>query len=326
MLTITAYPRIHISLIGMNKNGYRVNGGLGFSISAPTLSVLFEESDPFEVIDGANGLSDIERRRLIKVISMVAQNKGFVRKYKAYVDRGSMYSHIGLGSNTALYMAFVEALFIFNTNSYTKEEIVRYSTRGGTSGIGINTYFKGGFVFDIGIPSICTSGFKPSSCYTSAHRTPSTLFESSLPAWELGICIPNVSYKTEEDEKLFFKNNCPIDKRYVEDILYESVYGITAAVIDNDFDTFCASIDAIQKTKWKELERGIYGEQIINTDTLLRNAGARCVGMSSLGPLLYFFGANIEQIVDIIHMTLPEAICCKTSFNNSGRTITKTDD
>ena len=34
-ITITTHPRIHITLIGMNNNGYRRHGGIGFSISDP---------------------------------------------------------------------------------------------------------------------------------------------------------------------------------------------------------------------------------------------------------------------------------------------------
>ena len=45
MLKIKAFPRIHISLIGMNNDGYRLNGGIGFSIASPILDMSFEQSD-----------------------------------------------------------------------------------------------------------------------------------------------------------------------------------------------------------------------------------------------------------------------------------------
>ena len=322
MLRITVSPRLHISLIGMNNDGYRVNGGLGFSISSPVLVVQFEESDSFAIIDESErGLTREENQRLVGIISRVAKIKGLIHKYKAYVNRGFVYSHYGLGATTAIYMACIEALFIINNVSYTPDDVVHYSTRGGTSGIGVNTYFKGGFVLDVGVPSALIEEFKPSSCHIGDHRLPLALCITPLPEWELGICIPELDPKTEEDEKLFFKNHCPIEKKYVEAILYEAVYGVTASVIEHDFDVFCASIDALQKTRWKELERGLYGEELLKADTIIREAGAKCVGMSSLGPLLYFFGEDVQSIIESVGRMLPGAICFKTSFNNSGRVI-----
>lgn len=44
---ITAFPRIHISLIGMNANGHRINGGAGFAINSPELNFVFTKIRTF---------------------------------------------------------------------------------------------------------------------------------------------------------------------------------------------------------------------------------------------------------------------------------------
>ena len=65
MLRIQTFPRIHITLIGMNRDGYRLNGGIGFSISSPTLDICFEEADTIDIIDlRKHGFTEDELHRL----------------------------------------------------------------------------------------------------------------------------------------------------------------------------------------------------------------------------------------------------------------------
>ena len=143
----------------------------------------------------------------------------------------------------------------------------------------------------------------------------------ALPQWHLGICIPFIKHKTEEEEKVFFQKNCPISRDDAETILYESVYGITSSLMENDFDVFCKSIDAIQHTKWKSMERNLYGKELKDAESIIKKAGARCVGMSSFGPLLYFFGDDIDTVVKKVKPEMPQSFCFKTSFNNSQRIV-----
>ena len=91
--------------------------------------------------------------------------------------------------------------------------------------------------------------------------------------------------------------------------------------MESDFDVFCKSIDSIQYTKWKSLERNLYGKELMTAESIIRNAGAKCVGMSSLGPLLYFFGDDIDVIVANVKAEMPYCVCFKSSFNNSDRII-----
>jgi beta-ribofuranosylaminobenzene 5'-phosphate synthase len=137
----------------------------------------------------------------------------------------------------------------------------------------------------------------------------------------MGICIPPIQNKTEDEEKVFFDKNCPIGQEAVENILYESVYGISSSLLENDFNTFCKSVDSIQETKWKSLERDLYGDELKMIELIIKKAGAKCVGMSSLGPLLYFFGEDVDSIANRVNADLAGGKCFKTSFNNSGRIL-----
>ena len=323
MLKIEAFPRIHITLIGMNKNGYRLNGGIGFSISSPTLDISFEEADTIDVIDKREyGFNEDELNRLKSHINQVAKNQDFRKMLVCVINEGIIQSHVGFGSNSMIYLACVEALFILNQRDYSEKDVIALSGRGGTSGIGINTYFRGGFVFDTGIANLGTRKHAPSSVFVSKRCQQPLLMKSmELPLWDLGIFIPRIIPKTEEDEKHFFQTNCPIEKGDVEKILYEAVYGVTSSLLEKDFKAFCESINTIQQTKWKSLERNLYGEAIIEAEKTIKKNGARCVGMSSLGPMLYFFCDDIEGSVEKLNHEMPQCVCFKTTFNNLSRIV-----
>lgn len=323
MLRINTFPRIHITLIGMNRDGYRLNGGIGFSISSPTLDIYFEEADTIDIIDQRkHGFTEDELLRLKCHINLASKNQNFEKVFTCVINECIIQSHIGFGSNSMIYLACTEALFILNQRDYTEKNVIALSGRGGTSGIGINTYFRGGFIFDSGVANHGIKPHAPSSVFVSKGCQQPLLVKSiELPLWDLGICIPQIVPKTEEDERRFFQTNCPIGKGDVEKILYEAVYGVTSSLMEDDFNAFCESINTIQQTKWKSLERNLYGEAITEVEKVIRKNGARSVGMSSLGPLLYFFGDDIEDIVERVNHEIPQCFCFKTTFNNFSRIV-----
>ena len=323
MLRIKAFPRIHISLIGMNRDGYRINGGIGFSISSPSMDMCFAASDSIEVVDNrTHGFTNDEQKRLVEHLRNVATQEHLCIGVQCEISKAGVHSHIGFGSNTMVYLSCIEALFIINHRDYDEKEIVRLSRRGGTSGIGINTYFKGGFIFDTGIVNNEQRPLSPSSSFViEDHQEPLLMKSLMMPKWEIGLCVPSIKHKSEDEEKVFFHENCPIDKRDVEEILYETVYGITSSIMEKDFESFCNAIDSIQHTRWKQLERDLYGSELLEVEATIRKAGASCIGMSSLGPLLYFFGNNIDGIIERIERNAPQVDCFKTSLNNLGRVV-----
>ncbi len=320
-IRITSFPRVHITLIGMNNDGYRINGSIGFSISAPAINLHFEESEHIEIIDERQLSFTIqEKERLQNILTTSLEKFEFNKKIRCTI-RGNALPHYGLGSNTCIYMSCIEALCIFNEFKYTDEDIITLSKRGGTSGIGINTYFDGGFIFDVGIKNKEQS-FIPSSVADRNGKKPLVMHKCKLPNWKIGVCIPKyIQNKSEQEEIEFFKSHCPIDKTSIESILYEVVYGITSSIIENDYDVFCKSVNAIQSTQWKYLERFLYGAVLIELEQKIKSFGADCVGMSSLGPMLFFTGKNIEKIIEKISNNIPETICYNASFNNKGRIV-----
>ena len=143
MLKIKTFPRIHITLIGMNREGYRINGGIGFSMASPTLNLRFEPAGEISVLDKrSQGFSKNELTRLDNHLNKVMKDEHLAEGFHCVIEDSQIHSHFGFGTSTMVYLSCVEALLIINKREYTNDDVVNLSGRGGTSGIGINTYFN----------------------------------------------------------------------------------------------------------------------------------------------------------------------------------------
>jgi beta-ribofuranosylaminobenzene 5'-phosphate synthase len=305
----------------MNNNGYRINGGIGFSVSEPIINCCFESSEIIKIIDEREiKFTDMEIKKLYDILKNIKDRSNLTKGIICKIQ-GEVLPHYGLGSNTSIYLSCIEALFLVNDIYLTQEEAVLLSKRGGTSGVGINTYFNGGFILDVGIKKE-KQELVPSSIADRKNKCPLVIYKGKLPNWRIGICIPKyIKNKSEQEEIDFFKANCSIDKSSIGDILYESIYGITSSIIENDLNVFNKSVNEIQLTRWKFLERSLYGIELSKLENEIKNSGADCVGMSSFGPSLFFMGKNIDDIIIVFSNRISELKNYNAMFNNYGRII-----
>lgn len=149
-IKITAFPRVHITLIGMG-NGIRINGGVGFSISDPKihLEILKSKSTNTIIDKRLEQLNKSENESLIRKLNAICIKYNFQNTLSGKIISKAL-PHSGLGTGTIITLGFIEGLFLLNNEPYSEDLIIYLSKRGSTSGIGINTYFKGGFVCDLG--------------------------------------------------------------------------------------------------------------------------------------------------------------------------------
>jgi beta-ribofuranosylaminobenzene 5'-phosphate synthase len=96
------------------------------------------------------------------------------------------------------------------------------------------------------------------------------------------------------------------------------LYGIVAATLDFDETTFASAIDALQTRKWKRAEWALHGSALTNLVEDLRSAGARGIGLSSMGPTLFFLDGNSDENL----MEWPVGVQWVLP-RNEGRTIRK---
>lgn len=317
MIEVRVPSRVSVGLVGMSQDGYRINGGIGWAVETPGMVTRAETSRTFQLVDQRS--SKLDERELAALLRVLEEAKisASLDSAMAIQITGNLLPHRGQGGGTALRLAALESLFMLNRREVSRAELVKLSVRGGTSGVGVRTYFDGGFVFDIGHKSADRP--KPSHAWVNPNQ-PLNVVRFDMPHWQMGMCVPSwLPSITHAEESAFFASVLPISHHEVKDVLYHMIYGTLAAVAEDDLVTFTESIDAIQGTAWKAAEWARYGEELTQIAAELREAGARGIGMSSLGPTLYFDATHLAptklgpKIERVTYLTRPA---------NAGRTLT----
>lgn len=290
-LRIVAPPRIHLCLISMHDGAPRMNGGIGFAIDGPEARIDIVPSNDLLLNDARpSPMTASEVEHLGSLLRAFCSERQMDRMAQIDIG-GDMRTHFGMGSGTSLRLAAIEGLALFNGLHLTKSEIISASKRGGTSGVGINSYFEGGLICDLGRPND-GNDFGPSSA-AQADRAPLALPTITLPEWPMLLCLPRrISPKTQGEEIEFFRRTTPLPDAASFEASYVALFGIYAAAAEGDYPAFCRGVNEIQHTAWKKAERSEYGEPLAGVCEALRIGGADCVGMSSLGPMIFCFAPH----------------------------------
>lgn len=319
-LTITVNSRLHLTLLAMHSGEYRINGGIGFAIADPACELAFSGAPILSIDDQrADPLLPSELARLSTLLQAEQKRHGFTNALAVAIG-GSMRTHSGFGSGTAISLACLEALHRLNGSTPSPAALISASGRGGTSGVGIHTYFSGCCVFDLGRPV----GIEPHepSHQATASQPPLVLDHLPMPEWDIGICIPlGIPHKSEAEERAFFERTCPLPAEAVYATLYHSLFGLYAAIREADRVTFCRALRTVQECAWKKAERLEYGAALAEIEQALYDCGAEAVGMSSLGPTLFFLADNMAGVVSQMRSTHPDCECFSTRPANGGRSL-----
>lgn len=304
----------------MHDTGIRINGGIGFAIESPSINTTANLADQCTINDNRKfGLSTEAKERLIQSLEKARNDYSLSNNISIDINGDALANH-GFGSGTAIRLSCLESLMILNGINITDTDLIRLSGRGGTSGIGVNTYFSGGLVLDLGVKK-SKDIHKPSS--SSMNDIPPLVMQQiEMPDWDVGICIPEkIKPITHEQEVEFFKNACPINESEAHKALYHSVIGIYSSIREADKEGFEYSIRELQKCEWKKAERKLHGIELLSMEKTLYESGANTVGMSSLGPSLFFLAKDIDLVIDVASEKLRGCTLLKSKPTNYGRNI-----
>ena len=103
-------------------------------------------------------------------------------------------------------------------------------------------------------------------------------------------------------------------------VLYNVIYGLYAAILENDRKTFNYALKAIQNCTWKLNEKKLYGKKLFDIEKKLYSCGAESVGMSSLGPGLFFLSKNVNAVINGMRDNT-NCMFLHTKPSNNGRVI-----
>ncbi len=190
-------------------------------------------------------------------------------------------------------------------------ELAEIVNRGGTSGIGVAAFEKGGFILDGG--HIFERGgkskdkrkkrdFLPSSA--SDVPPPPVIFQRPIPEdWFFVVAIPHVrkgAHGAEEVE--IFRRYCPIDSEDVEKLSRIILMKLLPSVIEKDIEVFGESLTMIQDIGFKRIEVELQQEIIRELFDFFRERTLG-YGLSSFGPATYALVRGQKKAEDIAEDT-----------------------
>jgi len=309
MLKITTPSRLHITLIDMNASIGRVDGSIGLTLNEPVINISARKSDIVEII----GKIEHSERLSNSIKALLPDGKGIrISIEKDYP------SHIGLGSGTQAALAAgtaVNELYDLGLSIY---EIAVKAGRGGTSGIGVAAFEKGGFILDGGHDFRKKKAVLPSA----ASRLPPApvLVRRDFPGWDIVVAVPEQKGASQANEVNIFQEVCPVPLYEVEKLSHIILMQLLPALSEEDIITFGKSINAIQELGFKkrEVELQPVSKKLME---VLRDGGAHGAGMSSFGPTVYAFGEDADDLKKIAEDFLGKGQVFITKARNTGARI-----
>lgn len=313
---------MHLTLLSLASKTYRTNGGVGFALNNPFMKITVTVGRGVTILDRrSEGLRVDEIAQLTNWILSICQQEGIDSGFKIEIVGDDFCAHKGLGSGTSTRLAIAEAILTLAGRKFDRRHLVSISGRGGTSGVGINTYFDGGYVFDLGRAQD-SAVFKSSDEMPIIKSLPLVMNQGAMPGWDIGICLPNLPGPSMEKERALFDEVCPLAIELCAEATFHALFGVHAAILEHDYTRFCLGINAIQNTAWKRSEWSIHGSDIFEIRDALLQSGADCVGLSSLGPTMFFMAKDMSKTIMLVQGVIKgKASLFATSARNTGRSI-----
>ena len=310
-MRIRTPSRIHITLIDLNGEIGRIDGGVGLALEEPCVRIKAKESGDI-VVKGES--ENFERYKSVA--------EKFHKKFGCGIEieiLGDYKAHVGLGSGTQISLAVGKAFVEINGIEMSVREIAEFVGRGGTSGIGVAAFEFGGFIVDGGHSVKEKSSFLPSS-FSKAKPAP-ILARYDFPDWDVYVFIPERKGFFGRREVDLFRKNTPLRIEEVRELCHVILMKLMPSVVEGDLEEFADAIYRIQYLGFKRAEIKQYGDLIYKIIEEAKDYGA--VGMSSTGPTVYLIGEGdgVPVVRDIFREAGFEVDLVKTKARNRGAEI-----
>ncbi len=314
--------RIAINLYDMNGALGRVDGGMGFSLEYPRLVFKISLSENFQ-IESKEKMSNEIKQDIEESVNKLKDLFGFKENINLIIEE-SIPEHSGFGSKTATLLSISHAYCKLYDKEISYIKLGEILRRGGTSGLGINLIDKGGFILEGGHSTKYKKLFQPSSSVKKVTAAP--ILARYECNWNLLLIVPKTKRIFGEKERNFFDKICPIKEDDIEKLARITLSVSLPSVIEDNLGEFCKGINLIQERTWKKSEIKLYNNQISDLMSNIKSIDSSLgVGMSSIGPVIYIFGNNLEKIANNLDNEKFEIIKL-TKINNKGIQITKVEE
>ena len=325
-MIINTPSRLHLTLIYLNGERGRLDGGVRITIKEPELVIRAEESDATMVKFPHDTSEALQREYASKIGDAAERTLKYLGSDEHFLfSVEEMFpSHSGLGSGTQIALATARLIAEHHEVELNAEELARIVGRGGTSGIGVASFEYGGFIVDAGHSRKEKKDFLPSSASTASP--PPVIARYEFPEdWKIIIAIPDIDRSVSGRREVnIFQEYCPLPLSEVEKLSHIILMKMMPAVLEGDIESFGESVNEIQTTGFKKIERELQDPLIDRIIDNMISAGAHGAGMSSFGPAVYAVtDENPGDVLGAAREAMPGGQAFITGGRNSGAMIGK---
>jgi len=276
MIKVVSPSRLHLTLIDLNAELGRIDGGAGITLESPGMELLAAEADNVEIV----GDSLLAGKMRKAADALLPAGKGI----KLQIN-DSLPDHVGLGSGTQAAFSAAAAINKMYGLGKSVRELAIAIGRGGTSGIGVAAFENGGIILDGGHKFKDKCAFSPSA---ASHVPPGpVLFRRDFPDWPIVLAIPDTKGAHDTEEVDIFKKYCPIPLAEVQGICHVILMQMLPALVEEDLESFGRAINHFQLVGFKRREVELQPRPVLDIMEYMRDNGAGGSGISSFGPVVY---------------------------------------
>ncbi len=259
----------------------RSYGGIGFAIEKPCVEIEVRRSSQTKLF-GFDAIDSAANQQVKRIAAKLhGEGRGFRATLKTMPPQ-----HVGFGTKTALLLGLIAGVSQLFGKSMNKRNMQLMSGRGGASGIGINTFFEGGVIWDAGHVLPKGSSLQPSSASLTGRIAP-RIARLRFPAeWQVALMLAQETPIAGQFEEEFFQTNTPTPRVEALESIATLCHGVLPAIYERDLAALARSLVRLHQIGFKKRE---LAARTRRTRSLLAALQERshAAGMSSLGPLIY---------------------------------------
>jgi len=307
-VSVSVGGRVHFGFRNLSLARERLYGGLGVALSEPRITV---EASPASKVRCEDPEASEYAERAVSILDVPGVELAVENR---------LPSHVGLGSGTQRALAVLTAV----ARAHDREPRIREHApslgRGGRSGVGCETFVRGGFVADAGHPA---ERFTTRPPPVGEWSVPKPIARHALPdSWRFLLVVPDIeSGRSGTDENRTIGRVIErADPSIADDIARIVSQQLLPAAAEGDWQAFGGAVAAVSRLNgawYADEQGGIYRPPLGDlVDSISASPTVAGAGQSSWGPTLY--GLTDEDRAATARIAAREAL---SSVDIDGRVL-----
>lgn len=296
-MRVSAPARLSFTLISLDGTSMRRNGIAAMAVDRP--SVTAEVSAAEDGVTRVAGVAEEMVRALTTALEALRKRWDGPPARVAVTE--PLPQHSGFGSKTTTLLAVGHAYGRLCGQDPGLRELSELLGRGRTSGASTGLAELGGFLVDgghVNPPDFAESphAYLRPSRYARQAPVPAPLIRLDLPDWPILVMLTNGRPLGGQKELDWFRSVTPIPPEESWRTSHLVFMGLAPAVLERDFDAFCAATNEITFTGYfKRAQIAYQGEAVTSVLEAGRaEPSVSAIALSVTGPACFAFPRDPE--------------------------------